>query len=80
MEYVYHAVTELPMFVGQIIIFDDNHHNGVYDRVMTCKRILDGENVEGDIAEFIKSNLNRCTKVMFRELALEKVRREEYPN
>jgi len=80
MEYVYHTVTERPMFSGQIIIFDDENYNGVYNRVMTCKRILAGEKIEGDVAEYIKSNLDYCKAVALRELALEKVRREEYPN
>ena len=79
MEYVYHTVTERPMFLGQTIIFDDEHHNGVYNRVMTCKRILDGEKVDGDLAEFIKSGLDYWKGVALRELALEKVRKENYP-
>lgn len=31
---VYHAITERPMTVGQAIIFDSEHHNGVYNRIM----------------------------------------------
>lgn len=78
MEYVYHTVTERPMIIGQTIIFDDENHNGVYNRVMTCMRMLDGEKVEGDVAEHIKSNFDYCKAVALRELALEKVRKEEY--
>ena len=33
----YHVVTERPMKLGQQIIFDDNHHSGVYDRVYAFK-------------------------------------------
>jgi hypothetical protein len=80
MEYVYHVVTERPMSLGQIIIFDEEHYNGVYSRVMTCKKIIDGEKIDGDLAEYIQSDLNKWAKVTFRELALEKVRSEEYPN
>lgn len=75
---VYHVVTEKPMQIGQKIIFDGNHHNGVYHRVMTCKKIIDGENVEGDMADLIKSDLDKWAKVAYRELALEKVREEEF--
>ena len=32
--YVYHVVTEQPMFVGQKIKFDENNQSGVYKRVM----------------------------------------------
>lgn len=35
-------VTERSMKLGQIIIFDNNNHKGVYNRVMTFKKIIDG--------------------------------------
>lgn len=78
--YVYHVVTEKPMSLGKKILFDENNHNGVYNRVMTFKRIIDGEAVSGAISDFIKSNLDKWGKVAYRELALERVRREEYNN
>lgn len=31
--FVYHVVTEKPMCIGQHIVFDENHHNGVWQRV-----------------------------------------------
>ena len=80
MIYVYHAVTEKPMTLGQKIIFDENHHNDVYKRVMTFLRIVSGEDINNDLAEFIKSDLERWAKVAYRELALEKVRSEYYPS
>ncbi|BCN30832.1 DUF2441 domain-containing protein [Anaeromicropila herbilytica] len=76
---VYHVVTERPMYEGQSIVFDDEHHNSVYHRVMTCKRILAGENVTGDLADFIRTDLDKWSKVTYRELSLEKVRKEEFP-
>lgn len=30
----YHVVTDKPMYLGQHINFNENNHNGVYDRVM----------------------------------------------
>lgn len=27
---VYHVVTDRPMYVGQHIVFDEEHHSGVY--------------------------------------------------
>ena len=30
---VYHVVTDRPMYVGQHIVFDEEHHSGVYQRV-----------------------------------------------
>lgn len=80
MQYVYHAVTERPMTLGQQIIFDAEHHNGVYGRVMTFKRIvIDGEEVDGPLAELINSDRKRWGEVAYRELALEQIRRESYP-
>lgn len=32
--FAYHVVTERPMHLGQQLIFDGNHHSGVYERVM----------------------------------------------
>lgn len=78
LEVVYHVVTERPMYEGQVIVFDGEHHNGVYDRVITCKRILDGENVTGDLADFIKNDLEKWSKVTYRELSLEAVRNNEF--
>lgn len=76
--YVYHVVTEKPMILGQKILFNENNHNGVYNRVLTFKRIIDGEDICGEIGDLIKSDLDKWGKVAYRELALEKVRSEEY--
>ncbi|GIN59101.1 hypothetical protein J8TS2_34200 [Lederbergia ruris] len=78
--YLYHVVTEKPMKLGQIIIFDNNHFNGVYNRVMACKNILDGDKPIDSDSKFILSNLEYWTVRTYRELALEKVRQEKYPN
>ncbi|GAB2571679.1 DUF2441 domain-containing protein [Gracilibacillus alcaliphilus] len=77
--YVYHVVTEKPMKLGQIIIFDKHHYNGVYHRVMACKNILDGAKPIDNLSKFINSNLEYWTVRTYRELALEKVRKEKYP-
>lgn len=78
--YVYHAVTEKSMELGQKIIFDSSHHNGVFERIMTCKKILDNEPVSGKLADFIRSNMDNWVPCTYRELALEKVRLLEYPH
>jgi len=76
--YVYHVVTEKTMKLGQIIIFDNNNYNGVYNRVMDCKNVLDGDKSIDNFSEFINSNLEYWTVRTYRELALEKVRKEKY--
>ena len=78
--YFYHVVTEKPMKGGQIIRFDHNHFNGVYDRVMACKKILDGQKAIDPLEKFIQNNLEYWAVRTYRELALEKVRKEKYPN
>lgn len=78
--FVYHVVTEKPMQVGQVIVFDEYHHNGVYDRIITCKQILDGEDVHNDLARLIRSDLSRWSATTYRELSLEKIRQEEFNN
>lgn len=78
--YVYHVVTEKSMRLGQRILFNENNHNGVYNRVMIFKRIVDGEDVHGAMEDFIKLDLDKWGKVAYRELALEKVRCEEFYN
>lgn len=80
MEQVYHTVTERPMESGQKIIFDQGHHNGVYNRVTTFKKIIDGEKIHGELADLIRSDMDNWGQVAYRELALEKVRAEEYPD
>lgn len=73
---VYHVVTERPMTVGQTIIFDDAHHSGVYQRVMAL----------ADTAEDVYAHpekyplpLEHHLDVALRELAMEQVRREKFP-
>lgn len=73
-KYFYHTVTERPMYLNQIIEFDENNHSGVYKRINSEKekidKIYNGEKV--DITDDIEKAL--------REFALEEVREKEYPD
>ncbi|MCK8061479.1 MULTISPECIES: DUF2441 domain-containing protein [unclassified Fusibacter] len=78
----YHVVTERPMELNQVIVFDQAHPNGVANRV---KRVLElKENqpeVEADLPAFDKmvlENLGHWSNVASRELMLEKVRKEDF--
>lgn len=74
--YAYHVVTERPMYLGQHIIFDEEHHSGVYQRVM------DRLDIVKDIyahPENYQEKLEHHIDVALRELALEEVRKEKYP-
>lgn len=72
----YHVVTDRPMNVGQRIIFDENHHSGVYARVMAIK------DTAADVythPEKYPLPLEHHLNVALRELSMEELRREKYP-
>ena len=75
--YAYHVVTDRPMEVGQKIIFDENNHSGVYKRVMEKLPIVEQiyKNPQNYTGE-----LEHHTMVALRELALEEVRKQKFPN
>ncbi|MBQ8973109.1 MAG: DUF2441 domain-containing protein [Clostridia bacterium] len=73
----YHVVTERPMPIGATIAFDETHESGVYRRVMAR---------EGEVREILThperyaaQALEHHTAVALRELAMEEVRRANYP-
>ena len=72
----YHVVTEKPMFLGQHIIFDENHHNGIW------KRVNEKDDIVNDIYNYPERykniELEHHTSVALRELTLEKVRDDKY--
>ncbi|MCT1904043.1 hypothetical protein [Oceanobacillus sojae] len=58
---LYHVVTEKSTQPGQVIIFDENHYNGIYNRIMACKKILDGDHPVDKLSKFINSHLDYWT-------------------
>lgn len=76
--YVYHVVTEKPMYVGQRIAFDENRHNGVWQRVNEKIDIVN--DIYNNPEKYMNVKLEHHTSVALRELALEKVRLRKYPN
>ncbi|MBQ9142919.1 MAG: DUF2441 domain-containing protein [Lachnospiraceae bacterium] len=75
--YAYHVVTERPMQVEQRILFDDNHHSGVYSRVMAQLETV--RDIYANPQKYEAVELEYPIKVALRELALEEVRKERYP-
>lgn len=73
----YHVVTEKPMKLGQKIIFDSNHHSGLYNRVYSLKDKV--EDIYNNPEKYKKTELEHHTKVALRELAMEEVRQKDYP-
>lgn len=74
---VYHVVTERPMEKGQHILFGGGHHNGVYARVMDKLELV--EKIYANPAGFAGKELEHHTAVALRELAMEQVREENFP-
>ena len=76
---VYHVVTERPMALGQKILMDENHPNGVCRRVRAWEKYYQGLPAETEIDALIASNPARWKQVALRELAMEQIRREQFP-
>ena len=73
----YHVVTERPMELGQIIVFDENNQSGVYKRVNALKEKV--EDIYKNPEKYKDTALGHHTKVALRELALEEIRKAYYP-
>ncbi len=73
----YHVVTEKPMYIGQHIVFDENHHNGVWQRVNEKLDIVN--DVYKNPEKYKNTQLEHHTSVALREVALEKVRVNKFP-
>ncbi len=74
----YHAVTDRPMYVGQQILFDEEHHSGVYQRVHDKIDIVN--DIYAHPSRYNAETLEHHTSVALRELALEEVRQKKYPH
>lgn len=74
----YHVVTKSPMTLGQEVIYDDNHHSGVYERVYELKDKVN--EVYSNPEAYKDVELEHHLKVALRELAMEEVRVNKYPN
>jgi hypothetical protein len=74
----YHVVTERPMKLGQEIIFDNEHHSGVYERVYNLLEKI--EDIYSNPDKYKNVELDHHTKVALRELAMEEIRKNKYPN
>ena len=72
----YHAVTERPMSAGQKIVFDGNSLSGVGRRVREKQALVNEIYAH---PEAHPGPFEHHTAVALRELAMEEVRREKYP-
>lgn len=77
MTHAFHVVTDRPMHVGQQIVFDEDNRSGVWRRVH--ERAAEVVQIYADAATSPLPSLDHHLAVAFRELALEEVRAEEFP-
>ena len=75
--YAYHVVTDRPMYAGQRIIFDENNHSGVFQRVQNKMDVVN--DIYANPQKYIGTKLEHHTSVALRELALEEIRKRDYP-
>ena len=68
--FAYHAVTEKPMYIGQHIVFDKNHHNGVWQRV-NCKQDIVSD-IYNNPEKYKDVKFEHHTSVALRELPWKK--------
>lgn len=73
----FHVVTEKPMEVGQYIVFDEKHHSGVFSRVMHKSKTVN--EIYSNPEKYNDDELEHHTKVALRELAMEEIRQNNYP-
>lgn len=75
--FAYHVVTDRPMYVGQQIVFDAEHHSGVYQRVHDKIDIVN--HIYANPTKYDAETLEHHTSVALRELALEEIRQQKFP-
>lgn len=73
----YHVVSDKPKFVGQRFKVNEEHPNGVFERVQEQMEIV--EDIYKNPEKYNGAELNHSVAVALREFALEKVRKEKYP-
>lgn len=73
----YHVITDRPMYKGQIITFD-THYNGVFRRVE--EKSDNVKDIYANPSKYNAENLEHHVRVALRELALEKIRKQNFPD
>ena len=75
--YYYHVISDIPKYQGQHILLDEEHPNGVHRRVYEQLDVV--KDIYAHPEKYEGVELTHVVDVALRELALEKVRREKYP-
>ena len=75
--YFYHVVSDEPKQVGQHFVLDEEHPNGVHKRVYAQMSTV--EDIYKHPEKYEGVELSHEVDVALRELALEKIRKQKYP-
>ena len=75
--YFYHVISDIPKSAGEHIILDETHPNRVHQRVYAKLETV--EDIYRHPEQYEGKELTHDVYVALRELALEKVRKEKYP-
>ena len=75
--YFYHVISDIPKQVGQHFTINEENPNGVHDRVYAQMSIV--EDIYNNPQKYEGTELSHEVNVALRELALEKVRKEKFP-
>ena len=73
----YHVISDSHKHTGEHIILDETHPNGVYQRVLAQSGTVN--DIYRDPKAWIGKELTHEVDVALRELALEKIRKQKYP-
>ena len=76
-EYFYHVISDIPKKEGEHVILDETHPNKVHERVFAQMETV--KNIYAHPERYKNEELSHSVDVALRELALEKVRKEKYP-
>ena len=76
--YYYHVISDIPKHKGEHILLDENHPNGVHQRVYAQMETV--KDIYNNPEAYRGKELTHVVDVALRELALEKVRKEKYPH
>lgn len=75
-QYFFHVISDIPKKIGEHIILDDKHPNGVHKRVY--EELETVNDIYNNPEKYKDTELTHKVDVALRELALEKVRKEKY--
>ena len=75
--FFYHVISDRPKKEGEHILLDETHPNGVHERVYAQMDMV--EDIYRHPEKYEGKELTHVVDVALRELALEKVRKEKYP-